>query len=259
MRETPPNTARAGVSAGCDAGLVFAVPIEADAFSRLVTDQVEMRSAMLAFREGQAQGRRVAWCVAGVGAEAAETATRLLIAGHRPAVVISAGFAGGLDPAVARGSLVRPVSSIGQFDADPLPLWTGSAPMAVDGVRIVSVATIHATVEAKRRLFERTGAQVVDMETHAVARVAAEAGIPCGGIRVVSDDALQPLPREVESLARPQSAWRRLGSVMGAIGRRPAAVADLWRLWEHAVVDGRTLAHALAETLEALPGEPSRP
>lgn len=258
MREPPPNTDRAGVSAGCDAGIVFAVPIEADAFSRLATDQVEMRSASLAFHEGRVQGRRVAWCVAGVGAEAASNATRLLIAGHRPAVVISAGFAGGLDPAVARGSLVRPIASIGESDADPLPLWTGDDPFAGGGLTIVSVATIQATVEAKRRLFERTGAQVVDMETHAVARVAAEAGIRCGSIRVVSDDALQSLPREVESLARPQSAWRRLGSVVGAIGRRPAAVADLWRLWEHAVVDGRTLAHALTTLIADLPGEPSR-
>ena len=116
---------------------------------------------------------------------------------------------------------------------------------------IVSVSAIVATPAAKRALAVRSGAGLVDMETHAVAAVAAAAGLPCAAVRVISDAALDELPREVAALARPQSTLRRLGTALGAVGRRPGAALDLWRLYEHAVIDGRTLATALAETCAA--------
>ena len=58
----------------CAAGIVFAVPVEADAFERRAGEQVETRAAGLVFREGNVAGRRVAWCVAGVGRERAARA-----------------------------------------------------------------------------------------------------------------------------------------------------------------------------------------
>jgi hypothetical protein len=115
------------------------------------------------------------------------------------------------------------------------------------GPLLVSVAEVAGTVARKRDLAARTGAAIVDMETHAVATAAAAAGLPCHGVRIISDDASQALPPEAMALARPQSAARRFGAVLGALGRRPAVVGDLWRLYEHAVVDGRTLAAALEE------------
>jgi hypothetical protein len=41
--------------------------------------------------------------------------------------------------------------------------------------------------------------------------------------------------------------------VVGALGRRPAVARDVWRLWEHAVVDSRTLAAAVADLIGRLP------
>ena len=240
---TSPNTDRLPPAVGCDAGLIFAVPIEAAAFERLATDRIEVRAATVTFQQGIVAGHRVVWCVSGIGAEAAAAATRLLIDGHRPRLVITAGFAGGLDPALTRGSVVRPVG---------VAAWPASPQ-----VTIVTVPSVIATVEAKRQLAARSGAQVVDMETHAVASVARAAGLDCASVRVVSDDASQELPREVAALAAPQPPLRRLGSVVGAIGKRPRAAVDLWRLWEHAVIDGRTLAEALADLLRSLPGRPS--
>jgi len=51
----------------------------------------------------------------------------------------------------------------------------------------------------------------------------------------------------------PQSAFRRAGAALAAIGRKPAAAGTLWRLWEHAVVDSRALAAALERLVAALP------
>jgi hypothetical protein len=116
----------------------------------------------------------------------------------------------------------------------------------------VSVDRVVTTAAAKRDLAAATGAAVVDMETHAVATAARDAGLPCVGIRVISDDAAQDLPREIAAVVQPQSGMRRLGAALGAIGRRPRAAIDMWTLWEHAVVDGRTLAAAIEEFVRGL-------
>jgi hypothetical protein len=49
---------------------------------------------------------------------------------------------------------------------------------------------------------------------------------------------------------------RRLGAALAGIGRRPRAALDMWRLWEHAVVDGRALARAIETSLEGLSDSP---
>ncbi|MFM8290852.1 MAG: hypothetical protein ACKOC4_04025 [Planctomycetia bacterium] len=227
----------------CVAGIVFALPVEADAFERRVAGRREWRGPGPTFHEGTIAGGRVAWCVSGVGGAAAARATGLLIDGHRPRVVVSAGFAGGLDTALARGAVVRPTAVVTEAAGDRIPLAVmgdqGGGPL------LVSVAEVAGTVARKRDLAVRTGAGIVDMETHAIATAAAAAGLPCHCVRVISDDATQALPPEAMALARPQSAARRFGAVLGALCHRPAVAFDLGRLEEHVVVDGRTLAAAL--------------
>jgi len=234
-----------------DAGIVFALAVEADAFERLVEGRREFRASRLTFHTGRVAGRSIAWCVSGIGGEAAEAATRQLIAGHRPRCVITAGFAGALDPGISRGSVIRGSRAVRDGDATPVALaclGPTAAPLT-----IVSVDTIVATVDAKRALATGTGGQAVDMETHAVARVAALAGLPCHSVRVISDDAHESLPAEVAGLAAARSPLRRLGGVVGALGRRPAVARDIWRLWEHAVIDSRTLATAVTDLIGRLP------
>ncbi len=239
------------------AGILFAMPIEADAFERMASDRVELHAGGLVFYEGRIAGRGVAWCITGVGSLAAARATRLLIDGHRPRVIVSAGFAGGLAASLVRGAVVRPVSVAADDDRPAIPLASGDAGPAgaAGGLRLITACRVLRTPAEKRAKHESSGADLVDMETHAIASVAATAGVPCTAIRVISDDAQHELPREVAALAEPQSAMRRLGTALGAIGRRPRAALDLWRLYEHAVVDGRTLAAALAAFCESLPQE----
>ena len=241
------------------AGIVFAMDVEADAFERLAVDRVRFTAADLSIHEGIVAGRRVAWCVAGAGAAAAARAARLIVAGHRPAVLISAGFAGGLDPALARGSVVLPRRAVSTAGGPPRELvavaGSGTGSNTTDVV-IVSVDRVVTTVAAKRQLAAATGAAVVDLETHAVAGVAHDHGLPCGSVRVISDDASQELPREIAALVEPASGMRRLGAALAAIGRRPRAALDMWQLWEHAVVDGRTLAAAIAAAVAGISDGP---
>jgi len=248
------------------AGLVFAMPVEADAVAAMATETVTYDAAGLTFHEGVVAGRRVAWCVGGAGGEAAGRATRLLIDGHRPRLILSPGFAGGLDPAIARGSVVYPRRSISRAGGSPIDLaatgqgTTSARDTSATGhgdLTIVSVNAVVTTAAVKRDLAATSGASLVDMETHAVATEARAAGLPCASIRVISDDASQDLPKEIAALVQPQSGMRRLGAALAGIGRRPRAALDMWKLWEHAVVDGRTLAEAIRSFLEGLGGSPS--
>jgi adenosylhomocysteine nucleosidase len=250
----------------CAAGIIFAMPVEADAFAGLATETVELTAAGLTLHEGVVAGRRVAWCVAGAGGETAGRATRLLIDGHRPRLILSPGFAGGLDPALTRGTVVYPRRAVSREGGPPIAVAAtgqGSATAAAgsanssDDLTIVSVDTVVTTAAAKRELAVATGASLVDMETYAVATAARAAGLPCVSIRVISDDASQDLPTEIAALVQPQSGMRRLGAALAGIGRRPRAALDMWQLWEHAVVDGRTLAGAIKIFLEGLSDSPS--
>lgn len=248
-----PHLEPSGGRQSCVAGIVFALDVEADALAGLARDVGTTESAGPTIHEGVLAARRVAWCVGGVGAAAATRAARLLVAGHRPRCLVTAGFAGGLDPTFVRGSVAYPRGVVDRDGGDEIgfAMPDGAGP-AGPRPAIVSVAEVVTTAAAKRRLAAASGAGLVDMETRAVAVAAREAGLPCLAIRVVSDDASADLPREVAALVRPQSGMRRLGAALGAIGRRPGAALDMWRLWEHAVVDGRTLAEAIERLVAAI-------
>jgi len=240
-----------GDSIGCDAGIVFALATEADAFAGLVADATR-REGALSFQEGMLGDRRVAWVVGGAGMAAAARATRLLLDGHRPRTLVSAGFAGGLDPALARGRAVVAGRSLREA-LEPIDLLAWSIPGASPVGAIVTVEAVVATRAAKGALHAATGAAIVDMETRAVAAAAAAADVPCLSVRVVSDAADDELPPDIQRLVAPQSSMRRAGAALAMMGRRPAAASALWRLWENAVVDGRTLAETLARAIATLP------
>jgi len=252
---------------GCALGVVFALAIEADGFAALATHVFDTQASGIVFREGLIAERRVAWCVSGAGSQAATLATQLLIDGHRPRLIASAGFAGGLCPSISRGSIVYPTRVLrvraDMTVAETLPL-TDIQPEATfpnpvmmhDPSRmtsLVSVDHVVYTAAEKLRLFNSTGALVVDMESFSVASRSHAAGLRCASVRVVSDASEQDLPPEIGRLVQPQSAMRRVGAALAAIGRRPRAAADMWRLWEHAVIDGKTLAGALERLCRFLP------
>ncbi|MFM7076642.1 MAG: nucleoside phosphorylase [Planctomycetaceae bacterium] len=235
----------------CDAGIVFALATEADAFAARV-EGTSTHTGALDFHEGLLGGRRVAWVVCGPGMGAAGRAADLLLDGHRPRHLVSAGFAGGLDPALARGAAVVAGRSLRE-GCPALALFAPACPTAVVGGDLVTVDAVVATAAAKHDLRAATGAAIVDMECRAVADRATAAGVPCLSVRVVSDAAGDDLPPDILRLVTPQSALRRAGAALSLLGRRPAAASTLWRLWENAVVDGRTLAAALEATIGLLP------
>jgi adenosylhomocysteine nucleosidase len=139
--------------------------------------------------------RALGWPVAiggGSTAGAAMAAKRLVEAGATG--LISFGLAGGLDSALPSGAVVvaDAVAVDGRtWRADPalsarLGGMTGHLCLGLD--RIVTGQT------EKRWLGRETGAALVDMESAAVAAVAADSGLPFGVLRAICDPAGRALP-----------------------------------------------------------------
>lgn len=121
----------------------------------------------------------------GVGpAAAAQHIGRVLA--ECPELIIAAGFAGGLDPALRSGAIVMATN---HSSHDLIARATG----AVAGVFAHADVPVE-TVAAKAALARATGAIAVDMESQPVADACVRAGVPLLIVRVISDPADKPLP-----------------------------------------------------------------
>ncbi len=153
--------------------MTFARPEESGAFRRKLCDVRKGKCGALPAWRGSIGKNAVTVIHTGIGPASAERAIRELLAHENPRRVISAGFAGGLDPALRAGDTLT---------ADfPTPL-------------IFSKAIPLETPAEKIAAFRETGARIVDMETDILGAACAGAGVPLCAIRAVSDSADESLP-----------------------------------------------------------------
>ena len=176
-------------------------------------------------------------------------------------LLVSAGIAGGLDPARSAGDVVLADRILGAdgaaypADAAVAADWTAAAAAAglvLHGGDVVGSDRVVPDFTAKMALYAVSGAAIVDMESHAVAAVAAERGLPVLALRAVSDGVRAVIPRAViGAVARDGS--RRPWVAVGGLARRPWQLRAVLALGRNAAL-ART---ALARVLAALPaGDP---
>jgi len=237
-----------------DVGLVAATSIEVDALIRRFTRVRKYHGPRHRVVEGECGGKLVALTVAGMGRGAARRGTQLLLDGHRPQWVVSAGYGGALDPALRRNDVVLPDEVIDEAGARfriDVALPPGPADRRFGTGRLVTVDRLIMTAAEKAALRSRFGADVVDMETAAVAAVCHERGVRFLALRVISDEAGVDLPREVLAIVGPSGSYR-VGAAVGAIWKRPSSLKDLWALREHAVEAADRLADVMPAVLAQL-------
>jgi adenosylhomocysteine nucleosidase len=174
--------------------------------------------------------------VSGMGDAAASRGARALIDAGASALV-SFGVAGGLDPALAAGTLLLP-SEVAAVDGTAIATarrWREQlgAALAAHGPvacgRLLTSARAIGSVADKAALFRSTGAAAVDMESLSVAQAAATRRLPFIAVRAIVDTAADVLPRAVTAAA--DSAGRlRLWRLLGALALAPADLLTLIRL-----------------------------
>lgn len=200
--------------------------------------------------------RASAWLVVQSGpgaARAAVAAEHALDAGA--SLLVSWGLAGGLDAKLAPGTIVAPRRVL-QRDAAPLAVdasWHSRLMVLADEFPfeqgdVLTVPAALESAEAKHAAAAASGAVAVDMESAAIAAVAARAGVPFVVLRVVFDGVADALPRGAEQWID-EHGRRRLAPTL-------RAVANLrqWRRLLTLAKRFRTASGVLDRLAQALAG-----
>jgi adenosylhomocysteine nucleosidase len=165
---------------------------------------------------------------------------------YRPSQIVSAGFSGAVVSGLRVGDLVVGDDVCDGEGVCRPATWPVAAAPYPRG-RLLTVSHIVGRPEEKRRLGEQSGAVAVDMESAVVARVCAEAGVPFGCLRAISDDVDTFLSESLLTLL--QGGGVNPARLLAALMRRPALIAELMRLGAHTRKAAKKLAVGLDELL----------
>ncbi len=175
----------------------------------LCQDQKKILSASLSLRQATRGGKTITFLKTGVGPKRSAASLKEALKVITPSQILVIGYAGALDPGLKLGSLVA-VAKAASFSLDKNdPDWDhvrleGEVELVhgADLARLAESAGISACAgstltspyvlgdpERKRLLFEKFHATIVDMETAALAFIAAAKAIPISCVRVISDEA----------------------------------------------------------------------
>jgi len=185
--------------------------------------------------------RTQAW-LTGMGKTSAAESIRSAIRHCQPARVVSAGFAGGLDPSLRCGQVLFEEDDGAGFAA---PLRNqGAAPG-----RFHCHERVAVTASEKALLWQSTGAGAVEMESSAIRAVCRELNIPSATVRVISDDALQDLPLDFNALMTRDGRIDFL-RLFWTIARHPGRIPALIEFQRQTTTAARRLGAALDRLIE---------
>jgi adenosylhomocysteine nucleosidase len=173
--------------------------------------------------------------LSGIGAAAAGIAARGLVEA-RVSSLMTFGLAGGLDPALTAGSVVLPdrLISVGGLKFEVSGDWRSRVAAAIGSSRTVTGGLLLSSTDAlattaqKAAAFRSSGAAAVDMESIAVAEVAAANSIPFIAVRVVVDTAADVLPPTV--IAASRAGRVQIGRLISGLVLAPGEITALIRL-----------------------------
>ena len=233
-------------------GIVSALPAEARTLGPAARHGAELRQL--------ADGALLA--VSGIGESAAAAAARRLVLAGATALA-SFGMAGGLDPALICGAVLLP-EEVAACDgagsrtavSATSPAWRRRlraalpASCTVCGGKLLTSKRPVGRPGTKAAAWRESHAVAIDMESAAVAQVAAQAGLPFIALRVIVDTAADELPEAV--LAASGAGQLRIGALIAGLLRAPRDVGALIHLSARYRIARRVLADV------ARPGSPAR-
>lgn len=184
---------------------------------------------------------RVSVLVTGMGRINAASRFHEASAALRPGLVVTAGFAGGLNPALACGAVLF------QADAD-----SGLEPVLRSAGAIAGsfycAERVAITAKEKEQLWHKTKADAVEMESETIRQLARERGVKAATVRVVLDTANQDLPLDFNQLMTPD--MRLHGPKLAlAIARAPGTIPALLRFQKQTRLAAAALANVLQKVL----------
>lgn len=180
--------------------LSFALPEESKELVARCSDVRKSGARELPQIFGRFGAQEIAIFHTGMGMARARMAAERFLANCEPEMLISAGFAGGLDPRLGVGDGVLAENfSDEKLREKAKRVFANGEPLLLLSGDLFTAEIVLESVEEKRALFEKTGALAVDMETRAIHEVCTARGVPMLSLRAISDAAncAFPLPQAV--------------------------------------------------------------
>jgi adenosylhomocysteine nucleosidase len=199
--------------------VLFAVDRELKPFVRRFADRKQIAKTRWLCGQG-----RILVELLGVGKAGAKQKLETLIAsGIEPARTIVAGFAGALRTNLHIGDVI----AVSEIVDESGGRWTTAWPAERSGRLFTSERMIGDPSEKLALGFQHS-ADIVDMESSAIAEVCQRHSIPFGCVRVVSDDVLRPLSQQLMGLV--ESSRVSIGRCFLEVLRSPRFAIELLRL-----------------------------
>lgn len=176
--------------------------------------------------------------IVGIGRKNATRSIQAALARRQPALVLTCGFAGGLDPALTLGTVV--------FATKVERLYARFISAGAKPAAFYCADRIATTAAEKQQLRAQTRADAVEMESAAIHDACQAAEVPCATVRVISDTAAEDLPLDFNALAKPDQSLD-FGKLALAIAKSPGKIGALMRLGKNTKFAAQQLAAVLAE------------
>ena len=192
------------------------------------------------FEQVRRSSPRAKILITGMGKQNAENAIREALKILRPVLVLSCGFAGGLNPQLAAGTIV--------FETTDSAMEAELLACGGLGVKFHCAERVASTAAEKRALREATGADVVEMESSAIGTICGQTGIPFATVRVILDPADEDLPLDFNQLmtSKQKMSYLKLG---GALLKSPGKIGALKELQKRSEAAAEKLAHVLVRII----------
>jgi adenosylhomocysteine nucleosidase len=175
---------------------------------------------------------------------------------YEPDLVLTCGFAGGLNPELKLGEVVFEISRSRGDETQikeklETPYVVSYEKLIASGAKpakIFCADRIATTVAEKKKLRAETGADAVEMESAAIHAICREHDIPCATVRVISDTASEDLPLDFNALSKPDKNLD-FGKLFLAIAKSPGKIPALMQLQKKTKFAAEQLAEVLAKII----------
>ena len=244
-----------------DTGFVFALRQEAVGILDRLKRCKTTRGNGWTFHTGRIEDISVAIVLSGVGQKNAEAATNILLDVFVPKLICSAGYAGGCSSRLKQSNICVPEQVMRGSDKQALDLSKRipqRTSMMPNKLTLLTVNDVVESPEQKRTFYEQTGAELVDMETFAVAEVCRTREVPFLSIRVILDAVEDRVPHDITKILEhmDKGTSRFSGAILGSLWSRPSVVLDLVSLKRRALTAAERLAKfTVAELFRRKPVE----
>jgi uridine phosphorylase len=235
--------------------ICFALKEEAAPFHKIAADRSGVFTLIVGIGR-QSAGKAMREFLAG---GASVPASRLVSSLAPPEMVLTCGFAGGLNPDLKLGEVVFETSFSGSSRRASAQIKTGEMlepthvgcydklmAAGAKPAKFFCADRVATTVAEKKKLRDETGADAVEMESAAIHAICRERGIPCATVRVISDTANENLPLDFNALAKPDKNLD-YGKLAWAIARSPGKIGALMELQKKTKFAAEQLAGVLAK------------